>query len=1050
MNPILRRRPDAFRAVSLVCGLAIAAVLAAAPAARAADPTPSATAVVRVVNDSGGSRLQVDGRDFMIHGMNLDYIPIGDNYMFDLWSQPEPVITAALEREMSLMRAMHVNAIRVYTGIPPRWVKYIHDRYGISVMLNHPMGRYGFTVNGVWHPSVDYSDPAMRAAIKADVLREVERYRGTPGVLLWLLGNENNYGLSWSSFEIEALPKGEQQTARAKFLYSLFEEIASAVKAADPDHPVGIANGDIQYLDLIKAECPSLDFLGTNVYRGVSVGDLYQRVQDALGKPVLFSEFGCDAYNAKDEREDQAMQARYLIGQWKEIYEQSDGKGRVGNAIGGFVFQWSDGWWKYGQDSRLDVHDTHASWPDGGYVEDYVEGRNNMNEEWWGICAKGRPDDKGLYELYPRAAYYALQRAWELDAYAPSTDLAAVDAHFAALDATSAAQQARGDKALETAETSAKARVSGVRMELQTISTGGRHVTTPPASNPQAALPSFLGFDRMQSFYTDFEAKPTANVTGTLSLNILGHVAANPINEIFYENRGRTRSFWVDDQSQPIEGIERVKVYHASVSWDDPSFTLDGFYRTGHYHWGYEGDFFGLYREANYGQNVDIYNGEAPFGFEMTGKRQFTGWKLAFGQQLWWGANPAAMAKFRHDIGGVTATAMYQQDIASQTDITNSAFIPTPRTHKGTLVLEKTRGPLSVTLGGIWSGANKVGQSFYFIKHDTTYVDDIVDGDAFGAKGKITYQSGRVYWYAEAARMGLIADAGPTQVITFTNWTLKDCGTGNQTNFMSGLLYNLGTFQVGPNFLWQKPIIGPIPAGSPSPAIPRNVLDDPFAVRTNREMTGIELMLSYDPTPATWMWQWDNDMREDAPFAASLDFTYRHMPTTMDAANAIFEYGGGLHLGAFPGATPPRDLWELKGRVVSKLGPHRRLVGTAFIGDGEPNGDSRRLVHRFGADARLAMESWAMSGGVHVNDWGPYDYHRDFNGTFPLQLIGDVAYTLGTPRWWYSNPQTSIGAKAIYRTLERYPDFGEASPRLVTGSDHGEEWEFRTYLTFAI
>ena len=37
---------------------------------------------------------------------------------------------------------------------------------------------------------------------------------------------------------------------------------------------------------------------------------------------------------------------------------------------------------------------------------------------------------------------------------------------------------------------------------------------------------------------------------------------------------------------------------------------MRGFYRTGHYHWGYEGDLFGLYPEANYGPNLDIYNGE--------------------------------------------------------------------------------------------------------------------------------------------------------------------------------------------------------------------------------------------------------------------------------------------------------------------------------------------------------------------------------------------------------------------------------------------------------
>jgi len=32
---------------------------------------------VRVVTDDGGSRIQVDGRDFMVFGMNWDYMPSG-------------------------------------------------------------------------------------------------------------------------------------------------------------------------------------------------------------------------------------------------------------------------------------------------------------------------------------------------------------------------------------------------------------------------------------------------------------------------------------------------------------------------------------------------------------------------------------------------------------------------------------------------------------------------------------------------------------------------------------------------------------------------------------------------------------------------------------------------------------------------------------------------------------------------------------------------------------------------------------------------------------
>ncbi len=91
----------------------------------------------------------------------------------------------------------------------------------------------------------------------------MDAFRDTPGLLMWLLGNENNYGLAWTSFEIEALPEGERDAARARYLYSLFGEVIVAIKARDPDAPVAIANGDIQYIDLIAEECKGLDVLGT-------------------------------------------------------------------------------------------------------------------------------------------------------------------------------------------------------------------------------------------------------------------------------------------------------------------------------------------------------------------------------------------------------------------------------------------------------------------------------------------------------------------------------------------------------------------------------------------------------------------------------------------------------------------------------------------------------------------------------------------------------------------------------------------------------------------
>jgi len=235
---------------------------------------------------------------------------------------------------------------------------------------------------------------------------------------------------------------------------------------------------------------------------------------------------------------------------------------------------------------------------------------------------------------------------------------------------------------------------------------------------------------------------------------------------------------------------------------------------------------------------------------------------------------------------------------------------------------------------------------------------------------------------------------------------------------------------------------------------PRNVLDDPFAVRANRETTAGELMITYDPTPATWMWSWDNDLREDANFAASLGFSLKRHHTTADAG--LFISADNTIL-AFPGATPARDLWELHGRMIHRLSPRARMISHFYYGTAEPNGDNPRLVHRAGVDSRIVWPSVALSGFVKVHDYGPYDYHHDHNLTFPLQLMADVSFTLGTPRW-FDLPQTRIGVQGTFRTLNRYSNRyqpqGATAPTEGTlypeGLPLGREWEIRTYVQLAI
>ena len=386
---------------------------------------------VHVKYDDDGFKLVVNDNDFFINGMNWDYFPIGTNYAYSLWDQPDEVITAALDNEMSLLKELGINTIRQYASVPPKWITYIYKKYGIYTMLNHPFGRYGLMIDEKWIAHTNYSDKKVQIVLLAQIKELAETYKDTPGLLMYLLGNENNYGLFWEGAETEDIPQeNHNSTETISSLYQLFNAATLVIKEIDHQHPVAICNGDLQYLGIIAKECTDINILGVNIYRGVSFDNAFQRVKDELNKPILFTEFGADAYNMVEQKEDQLSQAYYIVGNWKEIYENAAGLGKADNSIGGFTFQFSDGWWKFDQTKNLDIHDTHASWSNGGYKKDFRPHQNNMNEEWFGVCAKGVSNEKWLYPLYPRAAYYALKEIHELNPLKEDASLKEIDKHF--------------------------------------------------------------------------------------------------------------------------------------------------------------------------------------------------------------------------------------------------------------------------------------------------------------------------------------------------------------------------------------------------------------------------------------------------------------------------------------------------------------------------------------------------------------------------------------------------------------------------------------------
>jgi len=367
-----------------------------------------------------GSRYQlvVANKPYIVKGVCYNPIPIGLNQDHDWWSDTyKPWLV-----DGKLMQEMGVNTIRVYRpGENPENVKQVirdmYEKFGIRTILGHWLGFWEY-------PCPLYGNPEFHAQIKKEVLDMVNLYKDEPGVLLWILGNENNYSClghvnSWSTDELDQEPDPQKRNrARAEIYYSLVNEIAQEIHAVDPDHPVALGNGELLLLDIAKECAPDVDLVASIVYRGKTFGNLFKSLKNTFDKPLLLSEFGADAYDALNQKEAQDMQAFFLEAQWRQIHENlATNKKGEGNVLGGTMFSWSDEWWKHNpaDAAGLSIHDTGANWSNPSYYFDIqVPGNMNMNEEWFGIVAMSADENEaGLNRRIPRKAYYVIRDFWK-------------------------------------------------------------------------------------------------------------------------------------------------------------------------------------------------------------------------------------------------------------------------------------------------------------------------------------------------------------------------------------------------------------------------------------------------------------------------------------------------------------------------------------------------------------------------------------------------------------------------------------------------------------
>ncbi|MBZ5581544.1 MAG: hypothetical protein LAQ30_04935 [Acidobacteriia bacterium] len=139
---------------------------------------------------------------------------------------------------------------------------------GISV-------QYGLSI-GKPRQGFDYSNKEAVAKQLDAALAVVKRFKNHPAILAWALGNES---------ELSA-----KETDRL-LLWAALEDLARAIKAEDPNHPVITVLAGASRLAEVKKLCPSLDAIGLNAYG--SMLQLPEAVAAAgWDKPYIVTEFG--------------------------------------------------------------------------------------------------------------------------------------------------------------------------------------------------------------------------------------------------------------------------------------------------------------------------------------------------------------------------------------------------------------------------------------------------------------------------------------------------------------------------------------------------------------------------------------------------------------------------------------------------------------------------------------------------------------------------------------------------------------------------------------
>ncbi len=320
--------------------------------------------------------------------------------IFVIWKQAQFINHYATD--IPLMKKMNTNTVRVYSSFgqeSEQYTKILDEFFRNQIMVIMTVVMSKKDIEQGKHQTI------------------VRTYKNHPAILFWSIGNEWNleYNKFWGYETVSEAAKA-------------VNEVAKEIKAIDCNHPVASSLGDRFFdekfensIEHILYLCPEVDIWGFNIYRGKSFGSLFSQWQGLTEKPFFICEFGTDSFSTFDYgivngyqadncqgRQDQAMQAEFALGLWREIERNLSTNDPTRQCLGGIVHEFNDSLWKvgsyhvglgglidYNSQERCSyyIYNTEGFYLPGAHPDDVA------NEEYFGIVDAARKPKKIYFEL---------------------------------------------------------------------------------------------------------------------------------------------------------------------------------------------------------------------------------------------------------------------------------------------------------------------------------------------------------------------------------------------------------------------------------------------------------------------------------------------------------------------------------------------------------------------------------------------------------------------------------------------------------------------------